>query len=36
MDRQLKTAQQLGNLRHVKYLLAILAVVDGQSARRSL
>jgi transposase len=31
MDRQLKTAQQLGNLRHVKYLLAILAVVDGQS-----
>jgi transposase len=31
VDRQLKTAQQLGNLRQVKYLLAILAVMDGQS-----
>jgi transposase len=27
----LKTAQPLGNLRQVKYLLAILAVMDGQS-----
>jgi transposase len=31
VERQLKTAQQLGHLRQVKYLLAILAVVDGQS-----
>ena len=31
MERQLKTAQQLGTLRQVKYLLAILAVIDGQS-----
>src|SRR2546428_6165608 len=31
VDRQLKTAQQLGHLRQVKYLLAILAVMDGQS-----
>jgi len=31
VERQLKTAQQLGNLRQVKYLLAILAVMDGQS-----
>jgi transposase len=31
VDRQLKTAQQLGNMRQVKYLLAILAVMDGQS-----
>jgi hypothetical protein len=31
VERHLKTAQQLGNLRHVKYLLAILAVMDGQS-----
>lgn len=30
LQRQLKTAQQLGNLRQVKYLLAILAVMDGQ------
>jgi rubrerythrin len=28
---QLKTAQHLGNLRQVKYFLAILAVMDGQS-----
>jgi transposase len=28
---QLKTAQPLGNLRQVKYLLALLAVMDGQS-----
>ena len=27
----MKTAQRLGHLRQVKYLLAILAVVDGQS-----
>jgi transposase len=31
VKRQLKTAQQLGSLRQVKYLLAILAVIDGQS-----
>ena len=31
VERQLKTAQHLGNLRQVKYLLAILAVLDGQS-----
>src|SRR6266508_4631562 len=31
VERQLKTAQQLGHLRQVKYLLAVLAVVDGQS-----
>ena len=31
VERQLKTAQQLGHLRQVKYLLAILAVGDGQS-----
>jgi transposase len=31
VERQLKTAQQLGHLRQVKYFLAILAVVDGQS-----
>ena len=31
VERHLKTAQQLGNLRQVKYLLAILAVMDGQS-----
>ena len=30
MERQLKTAQHLGPLRQVKYLLAILAVMDGQ------
>jgi transposase len=30
MERQLKTAQQLGHLRQVKYLLAILAVIDGE------
>jgi transposase len=31
VECQLKTAQHLGNLRQVKYLLAILAVLDGQS-----
>jgi transposase len=31
VEAQLKTAQHLGNLRQVKYLLAILAVMDGQS-----
>src|SRR5262249_46202950 len=31
VEHQLKTAQHLGNLRQVKYLLAILAVLDGQS-----
>ena len=31
VEHQLKTAQHLGNLRQVKYLLAILAVVDGQN-----
>ena len=31
VERQLKTAQHLGNLRQVKYFLAILAVLDGQS-----
>jgi hypothetical protein len=31
VEHQLKTAQHLGNLRQAKYLLAILAVVDGQS-----
>ena len=31
VERQLKTAQHLGHLRQVKYLLAILAVMDGQS-----
>jgi transposase len=31
MKRRLKTAQQQGNLRQVKYLLAILAVGDGRS-----
>src|SRR5256712_1283456 len=31
MARQLKTAQHLGHLRQVKYCLAILAVMDGQS-----
>jgi transposase len=31
VERPLKTAQPLGNLRQVKYLLAILAVLDGQS-----
>jgi transposase len=31
VERQLKTAPQLGSLRQVKYLLAILAVIDGQS-----
>jgi len=31
VEHQLKTAQHLGNLRQVKYLLAILAVMDGQS-----
>ena len=31
VERQLKTAQQQGHLRQVKYLLAILAVGDGRS-----
>jgi transposase len=31
VERQLKTTQPLGNLRHVTYCLAILAVMDGQS-----
>ena len=31
VERHLKTAQHLGQLRRVKYLLAILAVMDGQS-----
>jgi transposase len=31
VEHQLKTAQQLGHVRQVKYLLAILAVMDGQS-----
>lgn len=31
VEKQLKTAQQLGDLRRIKYLLAILAVMDGQS-----
>jgi transposase len=31
MEDHLKTAQRLGRLRQVKYLLAILAVLDGQS-----
>jgi len=31
VEHQLKTARQLGQLRQVHYLLAILAVMDGQS-----
>lgn len=31
VERQLKTAQPRGHLRQVKFLLAILAVMDGQS-----
>jgi len=31
VERHRKTAQHLGHLRQVKYLLAILAVMDGQS-----
>jgi transposase len=31
VERHLKMAQRLGNLRQGKYLLAILAVLDGQS-----
>jgi transposase len=31
VERHLKTAQHLGHVRQVKYLLAILAVLDGQS-----
>lgn len=31
VERHLKTAQRLGHVRQVKYLLALLAVVDGQS-----
>ena len=30
VERHLQTAQRLGHLRQVKYLLAVLAVVDGQ------
>ena len=30
VEHQLKTAQHLGSLRQVKYLLAILAVLDGR------
>lgn len=30
VEKQLKAAQPVGNLRQVKYLLAILAVMDGQ------
>src|SRR5713101_9340565 len=31
VERHLQTAQHMGHLRQVKYLLAILAVMDGQS-----
>ena len=31
VEHHLTTAQRLGHLRQVKYLLAILAVVDGQN-----
>jgi transposase len=31
VEHQLRTAQQRGNLRRVKYFLAILAVIDGQN-----
>ena len=31
VERHLQTAQHLGHVRQVKYLLAILAVMDGQS-----
>jgi transposase len=31
LEQKLKTAQRLGDLRQAKYLLAILAVADGQS-----
>ena len=31
VENHLKTAQHLGRLRQVKHLLAILAVLDGQS-----
>ena len=34
VERQLKTAQHLGKLHQVKYCLAILAVMDGQSCAR--
>jgi transposase len=34
VENQLKTAQQVGNLRQVKYLLAILAVMDGQACEQ--
>ena len=36
VERHLKTAQHLGHVRQVKYLLAILAVMDGQSFGRWL
>ena len=35
VESHLKTAQHLGRLRQVKHLLAILAVLDGQSLHRS-
>lgn len=31
VEKQLKAAQQVDKLRQVKYLLAILAVMEGQS-----
>ena len=31
VERHLQTAQHLGHVRQIKYLLAILAVMDGQS-----
>jgi hypothetical protein len=31
VEHPLKTAQQLGHVHQVKYFLAILAVMDGQS-----
>lgn len=34
LERQLRTAQQLGQLARVKYLLAILAVMDDQPAEQ--
>jgi hypothetical protein len=34
VECHLKTAQHLGHVRQVKYLLAILAVMDGQSFAR--
>jgi transposase len=34
VERHVKTAQHLGHVRQVKYLLAILAVIDGQSVEQ--